>query len=72
MEVLEGLMFHLRKAGINLNQLAHRENAADLGGAAPPPADAEIEEATQAIREVVRLIRDRMVPPELAHRRRAG
>ena len=61
MDVLEGLMFQLRKVGINLNQLAHRENSADLGGAALPPTDAEIQEATQAIEEVVRLIRDRLV-----------
>lgn len=61
MDVLEGLMFQLRKVGINLNQLAHRENSADLGGAALPPTDAEIQEATQAIEEVARLIRDRLV-----------
>jgi hypothetical protein len=61
MDVLEGLMFQLRKVGINLNQLAHRENSADLGSAALPPTDAEIQQATQAIEEVVNLIRDRLV-----------
>jgi hypothetical protein len=61
LDVLEGLMFQLRKVGINLNQLAHRENSADLGGAALPPTDAEIQESIQAIEEVVNLIRDRLV-----------
>lgn len=54
-------MFQLRKVGINLNQLAYRENSADLGGAALPPTDAEIQQATQAIEEVVNLIRDHLV-----------
>lgn len=61
MDVLEALMFQLRKVGINLNQLAHRENSAYLGGVALPPTDAEIQEATQAIEEVVNLIRERLV-----------
>jgi hypothetical protein len=60
-EVLEGLMYQLRKVGINLNQLAHRENSAGVGGPAEPPSDAELTEAARAVEEIVRLIRDRLV-----------
>jgi hypothetical protein len=59
-EVLEGLMFQLRKVGVNLNQLAHRENSADVGGSALPPTDAELQEAAQAVEETVDLIRERL------------
>jgi hypothetical protein len=59
-EVLEGLMFQLRKVGVNLNQLAHRENSADVGGSALPPTDAELQEAARAVEETVDLIRDRL------------
>jgi hypothetical protein len=55
---LEGLMFQLRKAGVNLNQLAHRENSADIGGAMEPPSDAEVEAGARAVREVAELIRE--------------
>ncbi len=54
-------MYQLRKVGINLNQLAHRENSADVGGQAEPPTDAELTEAARAVEETVRLIRDRLV-----------
>jgi hypothetical protein len=59
-EVLEGLMFQLRKVGVNLNQLAHRENSADVGGSALPPTDAELQEAARAVEETVDLIRERL------------
>jgi hypothetical protein len=56
--VLEGLMFQLRKAGVNLNQLAHRENSADVGGSMDPPSDEEVEAGARAVREVAELIRE--------------
>lgn len=56
--VLEGLMFQLRKAGVNLNQLAHRENSADVGGSMEPPSEDEVQEGARAVREVAELIRD--------------
>lgn len=56
--VLEALMFQLRKAGVNLNQLAHRENSADVGGSMAPPSEDEVQEGARAVREVAELIRD--------------
>lgn len=56
--VLEGLMFQLRKAGVNLNQLAHRENSADVGGSMEPASQDEVQEGARAVREVAELIRD--------------
>lgn len=52
MEKLQTLTFHLRKVGINLNQLAHRENSAAYG-TADPPTDEEVNEAVRAVREVI-------------------
>lgn len=49
---LSGLRYELRKVGINLNQLAHRENAADYG-TADPPTDEEVEQATRELRAVL-------------------
>ncbi len=54
---LEGLMFQLRKAGVNLNQLAHRENSADVGGSLEPPSEDEVQEGARAVREVAELVR---------------
>lgn len=57
MEQLQTLTFHLRKVGINLNQLAHRENSADYGTADPPTAN-EVNEAVRAVREVIARVFD--------------
>jgi hypothetical protein len=54
---LEALMFQLRKAGVNLNQLAHRENSADVGGPLEPPSQDEVQEGARAVREVAEQIR---------------
>ncbi len=57
--ILEGLFFQLRKAGVNLNQLAHRENSAAYTDA-EPPTDAELREASKAVSELVREIEKRL------------
>ena len=57
---LSALRYELRKVGVNLNQLAHRENSADAGGAAEPPTDAELREATAAVRVAVERIAARL------------
>jgi hypothetical protein len=57
---LEELTYQLRKVGVNLNQLAHRENSADVGGSALPPTDAELQEAARAVTEAVQQIRERL------------
>lgn len=57
---LEELAYQLRKVGVNLNQLAHRENSADLGGSALPPTDAELQEAARAVSEAVQQIREHL------------
>ena len=36
-EVWVGMVYQLRRVGVNLNQLAHRESSADVGGSALPP-----------------------------------
>ena len=46
------LSYQLRRVGVNLNQLAHRENAADYG-TADPPTDEEVEQATRELRAVL-------------------
>lgn len=59
-EVWEGMVYQLRKVGVNLNQLAHRENSADVGGSALPPTDAELQEAARAVAEAVQQIQERL------------
>jgi len=51
-EELSALRYELRKIEINLNQLAHRENAADYG-TADPPTDAEVSAALRAVRGLI-------------------
>jgi hypothetical protein len=53
---LAALRYELRKVGVNLNQLAHRENSADVGGPAEPPTDAELRAAADAVRTAVERI----------------
>lgn len=52
-EQRERALFHLRKVGANLNQLAHGYNAAKHGGAARPPAQSDVERAAGAVAAVV-------------------
>ncbi len=58
-EVLEMLMFQLRKVGINLNQVVHREHACTDPGA-EHSSDAELIEAARAVRMVVQRIQERL------------
>ena len=57
---LAALRYELRKVGVNLNQLAHRENSADAGGSAEPPTDAELHAAANAVRVAVEQITARL------------
>lgn len=57
---LSALRYELRKVGVNLNQLAHRENSADVGGAAEPPSDAELLDAAREVRAAVDRIAERL------------
>ena len=57
---LSAARYELRKVGVNLNQLAHRENSADVGGPAEPPSEAELLEAARAVREAVQIMTDLM------------
>jgi hypothetical protein len=56
---LEALMVQLRKVGVNLNQLAHREHASAYTDI-EPPSDGEVREAVRAVEEMLRLIRARL------------
>jgi hypothetical protein len=57
---LELLAFQVRKIGVNLNQLARRENEADYG-TADPPTDEEIAAAVREVRDVCARIIDVLV-----------
>jgi hypothetical protein len=57
---LSALRYLLRKVGVNLNQLAHRENSADAGGPAEPPSEAELIGAAREVRAVVDRIAERL------------
>ena len=57
---LSALRYELRKVGVNLNQLAHRENSADAGGAAEPPSEAELIDAAREVRAAVQRIAERL------------
>jgi hypothetical protein len=57
---LSALRYELRKVGVNLNQLAHRENSADVGGPAEPPSEAELIDAARGVRAVVERLAERL------------
>jgi hypothetical protein len=59
LSVFEELAFQLQKIGVNLNQLAHREHAADYG-TADPPTDEEILGTVRDVAEAVRRVREAM------------
>lgn len=56
---LEFLLYELHKIGVNLNQLAHRNNRARLIRRFPPPRR-QIDSATTALEGLMRLIRNRL------------
>jgi len=56
---LEFLLYELRKVGTNLNQLAHRTNAARLLGRTPPPRH-RVELAAAMVEGLLRLIKKRL------------
>jgi mobilization protein NikA len=56
---LERLLFELRKAGNNLNQLAHAYHSAKYTNATPPTSS-EVEAASVALRKTIEVIRDRI------------
>jgi hypothetical protein len=57
--LLETLLFQLRKAGVNLNQLAQRQNSAAYSDA-DVPVDAELREAARAVTDLVLEIEKRL------------
>jgi hypothetical protein len=55
-ENLKSLLFELRKAGNNLNQIAHGINLARLTNT-QPPTENEINEATSELKKAIELIK---------------
>lgn len=58
-EQFERLLYELRKAGTNLNQLAHAANLAQMTGGQVPPAG-QIVHAAQTVAMLVEQIRERL------------
>lgn len=56
---LERLLFELRKAGINLNQLAHAYHGSKYTKA-EPPSKSELEAASAVLRKTIDAIRERI------------
>jgi hypothetical protein len=52
--------FLLEKAGVNLNQIAHRLNAAALGAPVVPPSQSEIREIARTVRSISMQIKERL------------
>ncbi len=58
-EALSKMLFELKKAGNNINQIAHAMHSSRLTDA-PPPAKGEISEAILTIREATAAVKKRM------------
>jgi hypothetical protein len=58
-EALSRILFELKKAGNNLNQIAHAMHSSRLTGA-PPPANGETSQALLTIREASTAVKKRM------------
>lgn len=52
--------FLLQKAGINLNQIAHRLNAAALGALVVPPTLDEMRQIARTVRAIAQQVKERL------------
>jgi hypothetical protein len=60
LRAIEGLLYELHKIGVNLNQLAYRENSAALAETPDPSTDAEIAQAARAVTGLIEQLRSRL------------
>lgn len=52
--------FLLEKAGVNLNQIAHRLNAAALGAPVVPPTQTEIRQTARMVKSISNHVREKL------------